>query len=136
MIEYTYEIIQLGTERVNGVDNVVKEIRFYHVAHDETNSIKKLYVVHIDYDKDESEIYQTLPLYKKIYFCVVNFFLSLFSDKKITKTKLLLKDQAKFNIKIIAEYIERCLGKDQIKHMEKIIKKELQQNTRKYTNIQ
>jgi hypothetical protein len=135
MIKYSYEIVQIGTERFNGVNDVVKEIRFYHVGLEEADLIKLFYVVHIDYDKNEKEIYQKLPLYKKIYFRVINYLLSLVSDKKITKTKLLLKKQAESNKDIVAKYIEISLGKDQIKHMENIMKIEMQQTSRRYINI-
>jgi len=49
---FKYEVIQVGAEEVQGKQNVITEIRFYHCL----GETKKLYVAHILYDKGEKPI--------------------------------------------------------------------------------
>jgi hypothetical protein len=46
---FSYKILQLGTETVNGVSDVVKEIRFKHCLGER----EQLYVVHLEYNTGE-----------------------------------------------------------------------------------
>lgn len=56
---FSYEIVQVGTETKNRIENVVTEIRFFHCL----NEFKRLYVVHLTYENIRMEDYL---LYSKV----------------------------------------------------------------------
>jgi len=50
---FSYEIIQVGTETKNRIENVVTEIRFFHCL----DKYKRLYIVHLTYEEKEYLLY-------------------------------------------------------------------------------
>jgi hypothetical protein len=58
---FSYEIIQVGTETKNRIENVVTEIRFFHCL----NDFKRLYVVHLLYENIRMEDYLLYTQVKK-----------------------------------------------------------------------
>ena len=58
---FSYEIIQVGTETKNRIENVVTEIRFFQCL----NEFKRLYVVHLLYENIRMEDYLLYVQVKK-----------------------------------------------------------------------
>jgi hypothetical protein len=96
-IEKYYDLIQVALENINGVDDVITEIRFWHCAkdaelRDTIPLIQTMYVAHMKYDEN---------------------------DELVTKDN--------FTKDIMLDCITKALGKDQIDHMEKLMDNEISQ---------
>jgi hypothetical protein len=59
---FSYEIVQIGTETKNRIENVVTEIRFFHCLN---NEHKRLYVVHLTYENMNQDNYVLYPQVKR-----------------------------------------------------------------------
>ncbi len=108
---YNYKIIQVATEKVNEVNDAIIEIRFFHCYSKNGIQIEKLYVAHLKYEPNEK------PYSYRVF------------EEKGKKKELLIP------------YIVKALGEEQIKHMEKIIKEDFEQQhtpkeeTKKYISL-
>ena len=58
---FSYEIVQIGTETKDIIENVVTEIRFFHCL----KEFKRLYVVHLTYENMSREDYLVYPKVKR-----------------------------------------------------------------------
>ena len=58
---FSYEIVQVGTETKNRIENVVTEIRLFHCL----GEFKRLYVVHLLYENIRMEDYLLYSRVKK-----------------------------------------------------------------------
>jgi hypothetical protein len=105
---FSYDIIQVATEMAHGVKDAITEIRFWHKITENGISKQRLYVAHVIYGAGE------MPL---------------------SLTEYVAKGKKK---SLLTPYIERSLGMDQIKHMERLLEEDMngnQESTRTYTDI-
>jgi hypothetical protein len=105
--EIIYEIAQIGVEKINDIENVITEIRFFHIIKKEENIInRRLYVANINYINDKK-------------FLIIDEL-----EKTSNKKEILIKE------------IHKSFGEDQIKHMEKLLMDDYEDSGKKYIKLE
>jgi hypothetical protein len=92
---FSYDIIQVGTEDVSGIKDAITEIRFWHRITQDSDTKNRLYVAHIKYPAGET------PLSLEEYVA---------KGKRVSR---------------LAHLIERQFGPDQIQHMESLLEQDI-----------